>query len=249
MAGKKIYGSKSSEIWNMLKDDSRQRLSSILAEKPLDSLSDDDRVIKGKTVVQRIVTSDSSRRALISEKSFVGGKNFNVKYATINDGDNAMYRWGEFLRSGKKQGEDHLKQYVVQMELKNNIKIPSERKRVASFLNLLESDSEFRRRLHGDLVDAGLVSPFSNDNDLLKDSQKYYEGFQRIMGNKLSISRDAYFNKIREMGYNALVDDNDAGLFGKDPIIFLDSQNDLVIKGVKQVTSAMRFLSAMRIPT
>lgn len=248
VGGKIAYDTKSASIWRMLGSDNRKRLSAILSETPLSQLSDDDRVIKGKTVAHRITHSTSARLAFIQETSYGSGNNFNAKYATWKSDDNRMYRWGEFLKNGqeKKHG---IKSYAVKMTLNKDLKMPSERKRVSAFIDLVKKDEEFRFKLENDLQEAGIKSHFSSNKDLLDNPQKYYESFQRILGNKMSGSRDMYFNRIREMGYNALVDDNDVGLFGKEPFIILNPKEDVVVNGVNRVNFVMKFLATMKIPT
>ena len=37
-----------------------------------------------------------------------------------------------------------------------------------------------------------------------------------------------FFSKIKKLGYNAIVDENDAGIFTKDPLVLLDPSENLI---------------------
>ncbi len=78
-------------------------------------------------------------------------------------------------------------------------------------------------------------------------AQSYYTVFQSLLGDEYSRSRKIYLNKIVEMGYNAMIDDNDANRYSKMPVILLNASNDLVINGGRKVNGLDKFLSMMKV--
>lgn len=67
---------------------------------------------------------------------------------------------------------------------------------------------------------------------------KAYKKFDKYAGNQAVDFNNTYFNAIRKKGYNALIDDNDAGIWSKEPLILLTPKMDVKISSVKQLTAA-----------
>lgn len=140
----------------------------------------------------------------------------------------------------------------MRMTNKNDLIMPSERKRISTFVEMIKNNPEFKEALARDFqVNYGGMS-FSEDdwlNGKLDDdkAQSYYTAFQTLLGDEYSRSRKFYFSRLVEMGYNAMIDDNDANRYSKMPVILLNASNDMVIKGGKMVGALDKFISMMKV--
>lgn len=119
---------------------------------------------------------------------------------------------------------------------------PSEKVRVDAFLELL---SEPSIKIKG--KDAPITGRQYLEKKGYKLGYKKYDNFEyglKTWYNFLNSHGDqdnplarAYFDKIRSKGYNAMIDDNDAGRFAKKPIILLDPETTTKIKNVRRLTT------------
>lgn len=238
--GYKIADNKSSK--KILRFSSRpidlkgMELSRKLSELPISELSDDDIFIKkGTTTFQRIVGSTSKASALLQEKSS------DVMYTTYTATDNDFYK-SVFAQIFQKKGTG-MKQFVSSMTNVNDLVMPSERKRVSVFTDLIKENPDFKKAFESELSKLSKVNVTIGE----EDSQRYYKDFMSMFGNKDGTSRNIYIKKLMEMGYNALVDDNDANRVGQIPVITLNAQNDMVINGMKTLGKLDQIISGLRL--
>lgn len=132
---------------------------------------------------------------------------------------------------GKYGSKNYHSVYQVSMELKRGLTMPSPKTRVDSFINLLSS-----REGKEWLSKNGYKGEVDEYNKKLV-GLAYYKKFNKYAGDQSSKFNDAYFNSIKKQGYNALTDDNDAGIWSKKPVILLSAKQDVKIKSVKQLSA------------
>ena len=120
--------------------------------------------------------------------------------------------------------------------------MPSERKRVIAFMGLIAEDPNFRKSLAKDIFRFGNPSLLDKTK-----TRQYYELFMGELGREDSKARAIYFDKLREMGYNAVRDDLDSGVLGRHPIILLDAANTTVVDGAKRVSALTEILEIFKI--
>ena len=184
-------------------------------------LNPKDLVIPKGTKLQRIVKAKNIEELNKLESAK------DIAYATYDKNDNNIYK-AYF-------GQVHKGQYVTKLKATNELKSPSERKRLMAFMGLMTNPS-FRQQFEKD---------FDTKVDT-KNTAQYYSPFFEKLGSSSIKSREMYFKKVRDMGYNILVDDNDVGYLGKTPIILLDRHNDSVITGKKKMNYITRALAIMK---
>jgi hypothetical protein len=163
------------------------------------------------------------------------------------------------MRTGAKQ------LYINEMEMSESIKSPSHKKRVQALIDLLNEDKPIslpdtpamealkRNPRYGD--DAALSprawleqmiplqaylgsskSPTKGTNEEL--ALKYYNTFARELVGENPLGGE-YLKKIKGMGYNALIDDNDAKQLSDLPMILLDAAKTTKSRTSTPLTTAM----------
>lgn len=206
-----------------------------LMDKDVSLLSDSDESITAGTLLQRIIRDHNDiDKALSMEqaKDFV--------YATFDKNDNLIY---QALLNSRGEGE----RIVTNRTLTNDLILPSAKKRATAFLDLLK-DETFFKALSKDVL--GELTPTDSKNVLRKMSPgQLYTLFNRIAGKADSASAPLYFGKIRDMGYNAIRDDNDSGYLGSFPVILLNASNDSVVSGHKAVWGMEAMINRLKTKT
>lgn len=130
------------------------------------------------------------------------GKRIYVSYLRK---DNRIYKESmpKFLRRWGREGiisDDGTKAYEHILKTKNDIKIPSKKAMAEMYMEATKSSE----------VDRGWYQRFMEN---LNDSDKP------------EVKR--FFELAKERGYNAIVDENDAGNFTKSPLILLNPKDDI----------------------
>lgn len=214
-------------------------------------------IIRGNQQVRLMMgTMDETDYAKLSDKDFVVGRNAVLKrttrdldgdekrtnnYVSINEADATIYRG--FFPSQEKglrkkyDGEYYESTYNATTQLKS----PSEKKRVDAYIKLMDKKAietvdgetingrEYLRRMGlGDTVDA------LSSKEL---ALTYYGQMMQSQGSHNEPLSSAYFKTLRDQGYNAVVDDNDRGVYSNMPILVLDSAKNMSRVDVKQLTT------------
>ena len=142
----------------------------------------------------------------ISSKSFedyVGeGKRI---YASYLNKDNRMYKevMPSFINRWRAQGivkDQGNNVYIHTLKATKDIKVASKRKVAEAYLEATGKK----------VIDAGEYKTF----------------MENLSSDNATVLK--FFSKIKELGYNAIVDENDAGTFTKDPLILLDPLKTLI---------------------
>lgn len=133
------------------------------------------------------------------------------------------------FKSGKKQ---YHSAYQVSLETKKRLSMPSAKDRVDTFIDTLKTpdgkqwlkDNGYKNEIHElNAKEVGL---------------KYYDTFNKFAGNKDVKFNTTYFNAVKSKGYDALIDDNDAGIWSKQPTILLNPKGSVKITKVRQLSAA-----------
>jgi hypothetical protein len=132
------------------------------------------------------------------------------------------------FKAGKRQ---YHSAYQVSLETKKRLAMPSAKERVDTFIEQLQTPGGKQW-----LKDNG----YKNEIDELNAKQvglKYYDRFNKFAGNKDIKFNNQYFNTVRAKGYDALIDDNDAGIWSKKPTILLNAKGSVKITEVRQLSA------------
>ena len=207
-----------------------------------------DIVIKEGAELQRISGNASLERAL---------------YVSYNKTDNLKYRG---LYGMKTKAPNGLQQMTLRT--KSAIKIPSRQKAQDTFIDMLKNDKEFnavtRRSLKDmkskDYFPFGMKSTINEfiNNGKLSSKKEYKElydafniGFANTRGDTKT-SNTMFYNKLKELGYDAITDINDqkySGYKAKAPTIIFNNTK----VGLEKVTELSKdqitsdYLSAKKI--
>lgn len=135
--------------------------------------------------------------------------------------------------------------YSIQMSANKELKAPSKSKRVETFLELYRDNPAIARELGKyHKSDWHYFTPLPSkfyqwqysrlDGKKLKD--KGYHTFVRSIGGNEYV-RNEYFKKLADKGYDFVIDDMDAGRFGKEPSIIFDRQKSATYEGQNVVSA------------
>lgn len=136
-----------------------------------------------------------------------------------------------FQKKGSSGKKSYHSAYQVELETKKRLAMPSAKERVDVFIETLQRpDGKQWLKENG----------YKGEIDELNAKQvglKYYQRFNKYAGDQGSKFNDTYFNEIKRRGYQALIDDNDAGIWSKEPTILLSPKGTVRVKSVRQLTA------------
>ena len=121
--------------------------------------------------------------------------------------------------------------YQVSLETKKRLSMPSEKERVDTFIETLQTKSGRQW-----LKDNGYKGQIDELN-AKEVGLKYYKKFNKYAGNQAVKFNDTYFNAVKSKGYDAILDDNDAGVWSKEPTILLSPKNTVKVTKVRQLSA------------
>lgn len=75
--------------------------------------------------------------------------------------------------------------------------------------------------------------------------QHKYMKFMTGLSDRNNETNNNFFNELRKMGYNAIVDENDAGHYTKSPLILLNPGSDVSSSSVKVIKKLGRILNVI----
>lgn len=130
--------------------------------------------------------------------------------------------------SGKKS---YHSAYQVELETKRRLSMPSAKERFDAFTETLQRPEGKKWLSENGYKDT------INELNAKEVGFKYYQKFNKYAGDQSNKFNDTYFNEIKSRGYRALIDDNDAGIWSKEPTILLTPKGDVKITKVKQLTA------------
>lgn len=160
-------------------------------------------------------------------KRIVEKKNLNAddRYVSTNEQDTYRYRVGlgaRFLGFGER--------HEVTLKSVNKLTSPSAKERVDAFVDLMDKPAIILKNGKS-VTGREFLKSAGRSRDVRKlDSHrlglKYYNEFLTSQWMDAPLN-NAYFNEIRRRGYNSLIDDNDAGVLAREPLILLNPKGDV----------------------
>ena len=200
-----------------------------------------DSIIKSGTTMQRITLNKNETLD-------------NAFYSSYKNSDKLKYK-GKF---GKELIDPRGVKSVYNMSMNTNqdVKIASRKKAVDAFKDLWENDDEFRKN-YNKLVDTNVKgNQFLQDNvynkmarkidkasSYDKVKEKAYDLFNANLANHTpendSMAKQ-FYNKLKEQGYDAIIDVNDnkySGYRTKKPVIIFNGNNKISISDVKKMSN------------
>ena len=200
-----------------------------------------DSIIKSGTTMQRITLNKNETLD-------------NAFYSSYKNSDKLKYK-GKF---GKELIDPRGVKSVYNMSINTNqdVKIASRKKAVDTFKDLWENDDEFRKN-YNKLVDTNVKgNRFLQDNVYNKMARKIdkassydevkekaYDLFNANLANHTpendSMAKQ-FYNKLKEQGYDAIIDVNDnkySGYRTKKPVIIFNGNNKINISDVKKMSN------------
>lgn len=200
-----------------------------------------DSIIKSGTTMQRITLNKNETLD-------------NAFYSSYKNSDKLKYK-GKF---GKELIDPRGVKSVYNMSINTNqdVKIASRKKAVDTFKDLWENDDKFRKN-YNKLVDTNVKgNQFLQDNvynkmarkidkasSYDKVKEKAYDLFNANLANHTpendSMAKQ-FYNKLKEQGYDAIIDVNDnkySGYRTKKPVIIFNGNNKINISDVKKMSN------------
>ena len=121
--------------------------------------------------------------------------------------------------------------YAVELETKKKMSLPSEKERIDTFIDTIKTPAG-RKWMSENGYKAEITELNAKEQGL-----KAYRKFNKYAGDQDSAINTAYFNKIKSKGYDAILDDNDAGIWSKEPMILLSPSSTVKVRTVKQLSA------------
>ena len=200
-----------------------------------------DSIIKSGTTMQRITLNKNETLD-------------NAFYSSYKNSDKLKYK-GKF---GKELTDPRGVKSVYNMSINTNqdVKIASRKKAVDTFKDLWENDDKFRKN-YNKLVDTNVKgNQFLQDNvynkmarkidkasSYDKVKEKAYDLFNANLANHTpendSMAKQ-FYNKLKEQGYDAIIDVNDnkySGYRTKKPVIIFNGNNKISVSDVKKMSN------------
>lgn len=188
---------------------------------PYASLDTKGRTIQAGTEFYRLSSKNNTRMG-------------DITYVSTNRDDATRYRavLGSNGLLGKKQN------FETTYKTTKKLSLPSEKERVDAFVKLM--DTKTIKYGGKEVTGREYLKKMGYGSDVRKlDSvtlgQKHFNAMNGSAGGNPPMA-SAYFNELRKRGYNALLDDNDAGIVSKDPLILLDANGTVKQMRIKQLT-------------
>ena len=154
-------------------------------------------------------------------------------FATFKPSDTRRYlRRSLFFRQ---------KSFDMTMKATKDLVSPSQKQRVDEFIKLCSDDPDF---IHDLAKGTSKWMTFSDPKKLEEQYRKMTEAEMRTRGyNNFSTTlavdkttRNKYFQRLSEKGYNMIIDDADAQLLSDSPVIIFDRADTLEVTSVNPVT-------------
>ena len=242
-AGEKI----SKDLFMKKWDKQQTRIFNAISQDAFDHLSTDDIKIDAGNILRRVSKSDGS---------IIRGAN---QYVSFTDEDVERYKAILPTQFWKQWGLSNKEGFVASYQAVSDIVSPSAKKRVQAFIDLLGEDvidsktgsvKSGRDYVLNLINNNSLYISYMSDDDnyrvLSRDTtsmtneelgRRAYQIFASLQLNKdKEPLTAAYVDKLKRMGYNAIVDDNDAGRLSDMPLIIFDAAQNLSWVGADKLS-------------
>lgn len=114
--------------------------------------------------------------------------------------------------------------FSMSMSATSELTSPSAKNRVDIFTTLLKNDKEFAKYWHYDRGDAH------------KFALSRYNKMALNLCDRDNVATKKYLAEVKRLGYNALVDDNDAGRLARTPLILLDVAKSITTNSITKLS-------------
>lgn len=186
-----------------------------------DKLEDGKEYIEKGATLNRVVRGVDNRA--LSGNLYVSSlKSDNEMYKAVIPAVQKKFAFGQ---------KEYHTVYQVELETKKRLAMPSQKERVDAFIETIQTPTgrEWMKK-----------NGYKREIDELNAKEmglKAYKKFNKYAGDQDSQLNKDYFNKLKSRGYGALIDDNDAGIWSKKPMILLSANSTVRIKDVRQLTA------------
>lgn len=147
--------------------------------------------------------------------------------------------------------------FQVAIKAVNEIKSPGAKTRIKEYIKLLDTPLADRKDLQSELINANNIRAFTGKKpvdlatatirDLMDDGNsatldneafalKTYRNFALGLAHDTPVN-NAYFDAVKKLGFNAIIDDNDAGKLSDSPFLIFDSDKNLKRIGATPITA------------
>lgn len=222
---------------------SETRLFDTISEDAYSQLSDVDIKLTTGQVFHRVSTSDE-QSLTYKVKGLFGIETSVTKdrlYLAFTEEDVNRYRAVLPKYWWKKWGFTNTSGYDVAYKALTDIKSPSAKARIDIYTNLLKTDTDSRKIAEGycrDII-AYTGKSYANASSMSAEelSRRTYTYFAAMLNDTTSSMGKKYIEAIKNLGYNAIIDDNDAGRLSDSPIIVLDPIKNVIRSGAEVLGS------------
>lgn len=220
-------------IWEKTKND---ELFPTMSKEDYSKLSTGREYVAKNTTLRRATTNPHSVAKGATYVSKLPEDSAFYRAALPAIGPQNKGRTGAGMKSYK---DDY---HEVEMKVVKKLSSPSEKERFDTFVEILNEPAimvgkkgpmtgrEFLKK-------NGYAPLFDKKLDTQEFGMKTWHSFVAEQGNQDSPINSAYFNKIREKGFNALPDDYDRGKLTKAPMILLDPDGTTTVTSVRRLTA------------
>lgn len=190
---------------------------------PIKRLSFGDKIdISKLSTVETILPKNTIVRRM-SSKSFEDYSEDGKRiYASYLKQDSRIYKetMPKYFKRWELTGviDDGQTAYEHVMKTKNEIKIPSSKSMAELYMKATNSVD----------VDDG-----------------HYKSFMTRLNNDKNPEVNKFFNLVRQAGYNAVIDENDAGSLAKKPIILLNPKDDILSSKSHKLNAVEKFMNVV----
>lgn len=191
------------------------------------------RKLKDSSDVKDIIVSKGSvlqRVSDVAEKDFRG----DMLYTSISNDDARRY---------KILFERHLsskKLFNIKLSAVNDIRAPSDKQQFEIFKSLMKTNDSFSSLFANEFLTGSDIR-----RDPVKAAESSYHLFMTGMYNTTKPENRIFKETIKKLGYNALFDTNDAGVWSTSPLIALDPSDNLTIDAVKKIGLGEKIAAVM----
>lgn len=187
-----------------------------------------DKLEGGKEYIEKGDTLSRIVRG-VDDRALAGGR----LYVSSLESDNEMYK--AVIPAVQKKfafgQKEYHSVYQVELEAKKKMAMPSQKVRVDTFIETIQTPAGREW-----MKNSGYKDEITELN-AKEQGLKAYKKFNKVAGNQELEVTNVYFNKVKSKGYDAIIDDNDAGIWSKKPMILLSAQSTVKVKDVRQLTA------------
>ena len=220
---------------------SETRLFKEISKDAVNNLSDVDVKLTSGQVFHRISTSDE-QSLTYKVKNLFGIEKKVTKdrlYLAFTEEDVTRYKAMLPKYWWKQWGFQNPTAHDVAYKALTDINSPSPKKRFELFKQLIDEDSSIRdyvKQIYQALpLNEGDNRTPNPDSDHL--ARKCYAWLAGSLADTNNSVASAYIEKIKSLGYNAIIDDNDAGRLSDSPIIVLDPIKNVIRESATVLSS------------